>query len=122
MSKNFNVPYGPQSLSMFSANGYLSKPALIRLTGSKSSSGLKSGCKIGATLISGEGGILSHTNGSTLSGLQPDLSAFEALNADTAPIVDFPVVTDDYDLDHPTVGFSSIPDAIEDIRQGKVVI
>ncbi|KAF2283943.1 hypothetical protein GH714_017447 [Hevea brasiliensis] len=29
---------------------------------------------------------------------------------------------DEYDLDHPTDGFASIPEAIEDIRQGKLVI
>ncbi|XP_043720653.1 bifunctional riboflavin biosynthesis protein RIBA 1, chloroplastic-like isoform X3 [Telopea speciosissima] len=29
---------------------------------------------------------------------------------------------EEHDLDHPTAGFSSIPEAIEDIRQGKMVI
>ncbi|KAG0494673.1 hypothetical protein HPP92_005667 [Vanilla planifolia] len=29
---------------------------------------------------------------------------------------------DEQDLDSPTHGFSSIPDAIEDVRQGKLVI
>ncbi|KAI3707907.1 hypothetical protein L2E82_36835 [Cichorium intybus] len=34
----------------------------------------------------------------------------------------FPHDVDGYDLDQPTPGFSSIPDAIEDIRQGKMVV
>jgi hypothetical protein len=38
-----------------------------------------------------------------------------------APIIDgFSADDDELDLDLPTEGFSSIPEAIEDIRQGKV--
>lgn len=33
----------------------------------------------------------------------------------------FSVDGDEFDLDSPTAGFASIPEAIEDIRQGKVV-
>lgn len=32
----------------------------------------------------------------------------------------FPLENDEFDLDMPSEGFSSIPEAIEDIRQGKV--
>lgn len=88
-----------------------------------------------ATLVSGEGDLLSYTNGSnglankTLISdesvgieVQPDALAFGALSADTAPIISgFPVDNDEFDLDRPTEGFASVPEAIEDIRQGKVV-
>lgn len=86
-----------------------------------------------ATLISGGGNLLSHSNGNNvmisedLNGhesveleVQPD-EAFGALVADTVVTTNgFPVDDDEFDLDRPTEGFASIPDAIEDIRQGKV--
>lgn len=92
--------------------------------------------KTRATLVSGEGDLLSFTtdgNGlanKTLVGdesvgieIQPDAVAFGALTADIAPTTSgFPVDNDEFDLDRPTEGFASIPEAIEDIRQGKVVI
>ncbi|KAK3121997.1 hypothetical protein QOZ80_8BG0663780 [Eleusine coracana subsp. coracana] len=43
--------------------------------------------------------------------------------ADMAPVVDgFSADDDELDLDRPTEGFSSIPEAIEDVRRGKFVI
>ncbi|XP_048135730.1 monofunctional riboflavin biosynthesis protein RIBA 2, chloroplastic-like [Rhodamnia argentea] len=55
--------------------------------------------------------------------LQPDAVVFGALAADTAPIsTSFPIEDDEFDLDQPTTGFASVPEAIEDIRQGKIVV
>ena len=53
--------------------------------------------------------------------VQADAVALGTIAADMAPVVDgFSVDDDELDLDFPTEGFSSIPEAIEDIRQGKV--
>lgn len=61
---------------------------------------------------------------SDLSGgveLQSDAIILGALSADTASIASgFPVEGDEFDLDLPSEGFSSIPEAIEDIYNGKV--
>ncbi|VFQ96353.1 unnamed protein product [Cuscuta campestris] len=78
-------------------------------------------------LLSGQGDSSpSHLNGSIVSELatgteiQPD---FGALVPDLIPTPSgFPAHVDEYDLDCPTEGFSSIPDAIDDIRQGKMVL
>lgn len=103
-------------------------------TSSKLLLGNKGAVKIRATLVSGEGDLLSYTNGkdllenSTLDSdkpvgieMQPDALAFGSLSADTAPTTSgFPVNNDECDLDWPTQGFASIPEAIKDIRHGKV--
>ena len=53
--------------------------------------------------------------------VQADAAALVTITADMAPIIDgFSADDDELDLDLPTEGFSSIPEAIEDIRQGKV--
>jgi 3,4-dihydroxy 2-butanone 4-phosphate synthase/GTP cyclohydrolase II len=53
--------------------------------------------------------------------VQADAAALGTISADMAPIIDgFSADDDELDLDLPTEGFSSIPEAIEDIRQGKV--
>ncbi|KAL4277960.1 hypothetical protein GQ457_03G004430 [Hibiscus cannabinus] len=97
---------------------------------------IKSGVKTSAALISGEGNVLSYSNGKDAStngsifhdksvGIeaQQDTMAFATLAADTAPVNNgFPIDNDDFDLDRPTEGFASIPEAIEDIRQGKMVL
>ncbi|CAO2188628.1 unnamed protein product, partial [Urochloa humidicola] len=55
--------------------------------------------------------------------VQADAVALGTIAADMAPVVDgFSADDDELDLDSPTEGFSSIPEAIEDIRQGKYVI
>ncbi|XP_047060323.1 probable bifunctional riboflavin biosynthesis protein RIBA 1, chloroplastic isoform X1 [Lolium rigidum] len=55
--------------------------------------------------------------------VQADAAALGTISADMAPIIDgFSADDDELDLDLPTEGFSSIPEAIEDIRQGKYVI
>ncbi|KAG2316843.1 hypothetical protein Bca52824_019965 [Brassica carinata] len=59
-----------------------------------------------------EDDLLSFTNGSLVD---EDTAA-------PAPPNGFVAEDDDYELDLPTPGFSSIPEAIEDIRQGKLVV
>ncbi|KAL6661255.1 hypothetical protein ACP70R_000639 [Stipagrostis hirtigluma subsp. patula] len=55
--------------------------------------------------------------------VQADAVALGTIAADMAPVVDgFSADDDELDLDCPTQGFASIPEAIEDIRQGKFVI
>ncbi|KAG5529524.1 hypothetical protein RHGRI_030053 [Rhododendron griersonianum] len=88
--------------------------------------------------ISGEGNFLSYSINKAVSGLdnddkqanqpngteiQPDAVAFATLSAEMIPTsIGFYSVDDEFDLDRPTEGFSSIPEAIEDICQGKFVI
>ncbi|KAL7199786.1 hypothetical protein ACSBR2_021980 [Camellia fascicularis] len=55
--------------------------------------------------------------------IQLDAIAFGTLGAETTPATfGFPIDNDEFDLDYPTKAFSSIPEAIEDIRQGKMVV
>ncbi|XP_022740616.1 bifunctional riboflavin biosynthesis protein RIBA 1, chloroplastic-like [Durio zibethinus] len=94
--------------------------------------------KIRAALVSGEGDVLSYPNGNgVVAGktgfvngivdqptgieIQPDAIGFETLAAEVTPMTSG-FFSDEYDLDRPTQGFASIPEAIEDIRQGKLVI
>lgn len=109
---------------------------LIRLHGSKSSFYIKRVGKTRAAIVSDEGDLLSYSSGSNTAPngsfiqngsagieLQPDAIAFGTLTADTASIPSgFPIDDNEFDLDRPTEGFSSIPEAIEDIRQGKMVV
>lgn len=88
-------------------------------------------------VISGEGDLLSHPNNCTsprqydlLDKLveeptrispQRDTFAFETVSDEINPTIDgFFADRNEHELDCPTQGFSSIPEAIEDIRQGKV--
>ena len=89
-----------------------------------------------AALVFGEGDFLSYPNSNSVPGhsidnnkedqptgfeIQPDAVAFGAFSAEITPTsISFFTDEDEFDLDHPTEGFSSIPEAIEDIRQGKV--
>nr|XP_043623317.1 bifunctional riboflavin biosynthesis protein RIBA 1, chloroplastic [Erigeron canadensis] len=55
--------------------------------------------------------------------IQPDSISLGTLAAEITPSMNgFSTVAGEYDLDQPTAGFSSIPEAIEDIRQGKMVV
>ena len=87
----------------------------------------------GASSISGEGDVLSYPNDNIVSGqdmfvnqspgveLQPDAIGFGTLSAEITPSTGgFFADNDEYDLDRPTEGCASIPEAIEDIHQGKV--
>lgn len=128
-----NFVSGFPSTKSLLANGHSSYLAFVKLA-TKSSISIKGVGKTRATLISGEGDLLAYPNGNNLVAestgaddqlvgieLQPDAIAFGALAADTAPTTfGFSSDDDEFDLDSPTEGFSSIPEAIEDIRQGKV--
>lgn len=81
-----------------------------------------------ATLVSGGGGLVSHpdTNNVVIAKNLPgdESVGFEdqpngTLAEDTGLTGNFSDDEHD-DLDSPTPGFASIPEAIEDIRQGKV--
>ncbi|XP_077251200.1 bifunctional riboflavin biosynthesis protein RIBA 1, chloroplastic-like [Tasmannia lanceolata] len=63
------------------------------------------------------------TNISTSTETQADAILFGTIAAEITPSTDeFFVGNDEFDLDCPSDGFFSIPEAIEDIRQGKYVI
>ncbi|KAJ6353725.1 hypothetical protein OIU76_002697 [Salix suchowensis] len=88
-----------------------------------------------ASSITGEGDVLSYPNDIIVSGqdkfvnqspgveLQPDAIGSGTLSAEITPSTGgFFADNDEYDLDRPTEGCASIPEAIEDIHQGKMVI
>ncbi|OAY35779.1 bifunctional riboflavin biosynthesis protein RIBA 1, chloroplastic isoform X1 [Manihot esculenta] len=95
--------------------------------------------RLRASAIYGEDDILSCSENSRVSAqgtfvgkrlnqpsgieLQPDAIGFGTLSAEITPTTNafFPN-DDEHDLDRPTDRFASIPEAIEDIRQGKLVI
>ncbi|OMO84900.1 3,4-dihydroxy-2-butanone 4-phosphate synthase, RibB [Corchorus capsularis] len=134
-SKSFKLFNGLHNTNLFSANGYTADLALRQLR-SRSSFVIKSVGKTRAAIVSGEGDLLSYSNGNGAStngslfgdkfGIdsQQDATALGTLAADTAAISgnDFNIENDEFDLDRPTKGFASIPEAIEDIRQGKMVL
>lgn len=90
--------------------------------------------KSASALFSREANLLLSSAASTVacnalisnlsSGIQvhSDAVVLGALSADTAPITSVTVDRDEFDLDLPSQGFSSIPEAIEDILKGKVVL
>ncbi|EPS71304.1 hypothetical protein M569_03450, partial [Genlisea aurea] len=86
---------------------------------------------IQSALPSAEGDILRHYNGASNSSVggvevQSDSALLsEAFSADVTPINNgssFPLENDEFDLDIPSPGFSSVEDAIEDISKGKMVV
>ncbi|XP_042062776.1 bifunctional riboflavin biosynthesis protein RIBA 1, chloroplastic-like isoform X2 [Salvia splendens] len=96
---------------------------------------VKASGKIRSALFSSENGnvpqsaasdVASNALISDLSGgveIQSDSVALGALAADMAPTASgFPLESDEFDLDMPSEGFSSIPEAIKDIREGKMVV
>ncbi|XP_010484205.1 PREDICTED: bifunctional riboflavin biosynthesis protein RIBA 1, chloroplastic [Camelina sativa] len=101
-----------------------------------SSVSIKNTGKVKAAVISREDDLLSFTNGNaplSNESLIDDRTEEEeeanpvslgTLAADSAPAPanGFVAEDDDFELDLPTPGFSSIPKAIEDIRQGKFVV
>ncbi|KAJ0097248.1 hypothetical protein Patl1_28255 [Pistacia atlantica] len=111
LASSSQVYGGSRSVNLLSANGCTSDLLWSR----KLCLSFKNVGRITAALVSGEGEILSYpTNHTQSSGVevQPDALGFGTLAAED----------DEYDLDRPTEGFASIPEAIEDIRQGKFVI
>ncbi|GMJ03465.1 Arabidopsis thaliana riboflavin A1, riboflavin A1, RED FLUORESCENT IN DARKNESS 1 [Hibiscus trionum] len=110
-SKSFLSFNGLHRTNLFFANGYTSDLAFIRL-GHRSSFVIQSVGKTTTALRSGEGDLPSNSNGNGVS-----------KNADATSISNgFPIDDDEFDSDRPTEGFASIPEAIEDIRQGKMVV
>lgn len=121
----------------FTANGHITDLVSSNLPGQLCFS-LKRVGRARASLISGEGDLLSHPNGNGIPGqlafvnqkvnqpsrieLKPDAIGFGTLSAEITPSTPgaFFDNNDEYDLDHPTEGFASIPEAIEEICQGKV--
>ncbi|KAL1564632.1 Bifunctional riboflavin biosynthesis protein RIBA 1, chloroplastic [Salvia divinorum] len=96
---------------------------------------VKASGKIKSALFSGDNGSVPQSAGSDaasnalisdLSGgveIQSDSVALGALAADMVPTASgFPLESDEFDLDKPSEGFSSIPEAIKDIREGKMVV
>ncbi|KAK8619218.1 hypothetical protein V6N13_133184 [Hibiscus sabdariffa] len=73
----------------------------------------------GNGVVAGETGFVDGlVDHKTRIEIQPDVIGFGTLAAEIIPMTgDF--FDDEYDLDHPTEGFASIPEAIEDIHQGK---
>ncbi|KVH93401.1 3,4-dihydroxy-2-butanone 4-phosphate synthase, RibB [Cynara cardunculus var. scolymus] len=132
MITNFSSYNGLRFVNLSSFNGQTTE-AFLQLRCSKS----KGDGKLRASLlpIDGvDGGFpVNHTstngvekNGVSMSSgivIQPDSIALGTLSAETTPSMNgFVTGADEYDLDQPTSGFSSIPEAIEDIRQGKMVV
>ncbi|XP_057812516.1 bifunctional riboflavin biosynthesis protein RIBA 1, chloroplastic isoform X1 [Salvia miltiorrhiza] len=96
---------------------------------------IKASGKIKSALFSAENGSLPHSAGSDVASnalvsdisggveVQSDAVVLGALAADMAPTASgFPLESDEFDLDVPSEGFSSIPEAIKDIREGKMVV
>ncbi|KAL7003000.1 Bifunctional riboflavin biosynthesis protein RIBA 1, chloroplastic [Sarracenia purpurea var. burkii] len=122
-------------MKLFSANGCISNSFLIHTRG-KSFLGIKTDGTTKAALLSGEGDLRSYPNGINSAAnsallddlsagieIQPDAIAFGTLAAETTPAaIGFPIGNGEFDLDLPTEGFSSVPEAIEDIRKGKMVV
>ncbi|KAI3448245.1 hypothetical protein Pfo_004910 [Paulownia fortunei] len=117
--------------NMHSLNGVES----FKLPSGKVGLSIKASLKIKSALFSGEGNLLHHSAGSNVASsalisdvsggveVQSDSVVLGALSADTAPTTSgFPVENDEFDLDLPSEGFSSIPEAIEDILKGKMVV
>ncbi|KAK4340040.1 hypothetical protein RND71_041502 [Anisodus tanguticus] len=127
--KNFKLFNGLHSGDLYSVNG-VSSESFIRLN-ARAHLTIKNDVTIKSAFLSGEAGARSQSRGesSLLSSLstgtetQPDAVAFGTLAADVVPTTSgFPLDNDEFDLDRPTEGFSYVPEAIEDIRQGKMVL
>ncbi|KAI3889155.1 hypothetical protein MKW92_044278 [Papaver armeniacum] len=103
--KYFNWFNGLRCDNMVGANANTSNFSMIRLSNSREGSS-----RLRAAVVSGD-------EQAKLSG------AFETLAADMIPTTDdFFVDKDEPNWDTPTGGFASVDEAIEDIRQGKMVI
>ncbi|KAL6531698.1 Bifunctional riboflavin biosynthesis protein RIBA 1, chloroplastic [Orobanche minor] len=114
---------------------YLSKIESSKQPNAKVSLRIKASLNNKSEVFSDKGNILHHSAGSNvacnapisdLSGgveVQSDSVVLGALSADMAPTTSgFPLENDEFDLDLPSEGFSSILEAIEDINKGKMVV
>ncbi|PWA45948.1 bifunctional riboflavin biosynthesis protein RIBA 1, chloroplastic [Artemisia annua] len=134
MITNVSSNSGPHFVNLFSSNGHTSDVFLH--LGTRTSSKSKGDGRLRASLLPIDGGFPVNQkrinangvdkNGVSVSSgivIQPDSIALGTLSAETTPTMGgFSPGADEYDLDQPTAGFSSIPEAIEDIRQGKMVV
>lgn len=125
MITNFNSYNSLHSVNLISSNGHTSETFLHLST--KSFSKTKPDGRLRASLLPLDGGFNQKSiNGVGVSSgilIQPDSISLGTLSAETTPTMNsFSNGADEYDLDQPTTGFSSIPEAIEDIRQGKMVV
>ncbi|XP_073029631.1 bifunctional riboflavin biosynthesis protein RIBA 1, chloroplastic-like [Primulina eburnea] len=129
--KNFGLFNGLHHENIRSMNGLES----LNQWSGKVGFSIKASGKIKSIFFSEEDGADSHSNSSndakndvTINGLagikvQSDSVVLGALAADMVPTNSgFPVDNGEFDLDLPTPGFSSISEAIEDIREGKMVV
>ncbi|CAK9169694.1 unnamed protein product [Ilex paraguariensis] len=124
---------GLRSVNPVKANCYTSGLISIGLT-RKLCFSFKCDGRARAALVFGEGDPRPNINAGQrffineradpLTGIerQPDAIAFGTHAAEITPPTGFSNSDDEFDLDHPTEGFSSIMEAIGDIRQGKMVI
>ncbi|KAL3635322.1 Bifunctional riboflavin biosynthesis protein RIBA 1, chloroplastic [Castilleja foliolosa] len=83
------------------------------------------GAKVGSSNIKACLNVNNVAPNNAINGVevQSDSVVLGALSADMAPTSSgFPVDNDEFDLDLPSEGFSSIPEAIEDIKNGKMVV
>ncbi|KAL1831751.1 hypothetical protein ACET3Z_001402 [Daucus carota] len=121
---------GVQLVNLFNSNGFTSESS-CRMGGRLGFS-MKADGKVKSTLLPVNGSLFLvkksrknalHSSSSSGIKVQSDAVSLGTLSAETTPSgTNFPTDSDEYDLDHPTAGFSSIPEAIEDIRQGKMVV
>lgn len=112
MITNVSSLYDLHSQNSFSCNGHVTEAFLGTRLCSTSKTDFSIDCvqKNAANLSSG-------------IEMQPDSISLGTLAAEMIPSMNsFSIAADEYDLDRPTSGFSSVPEAIEDIRQGKMVV
>ncbi|RVX23250.1 Bifunctional riboflavin biosynthesis protein RIBA 1, chloroplastic [Vitis vinifera] len=116
----------------FAEHGYLLSGSVWSSINRQSCLSLKANGRGIAGLVSGNDGLLSYSSSSGMveedaffneQADQPEGTSFGTLAAEiTSTTSEFFYNNDELDLDCPTEGFSSVAEAIEDIRQGKFVI
>ncbi|CAK8530318.1 unnamed protein product [Lathyrus sativus] len=93
----------------------------------KFASGHNAAFRVKATLATGGGDLLSYPKNSNDVVIGKDLVVVDESNGTSTQdlgitSIFFPADDNEFDLDSPAEGFASIPEAIEDIRQGKMVV
>ncbi|XP_072972618.1 probable bifunctional riboflavin biosynthesis protein RIBA 1, chloroplastic [Typha angustifolia] len=118
----------PQVSFSVSRNIANTKPVDLRMVGSVASgrdggSGTVKRSTYANALLSQNNSVSDQDYPSANTLLQADAITHGTISSDMSLLADeFFVDNDELDLDYPTKGFSSISEAIEDIRQGKYVI
>lgn len=104
-------------MSPFAEHGYVLSGSVWSSIDRQSCLSLKANGRGVAALVSGNGGLLSYSNRNEQAN-KPNGTSFRTLAAEmTSAFCDN---NDEFDLDCSTGGLSSVAEAIEDIRQGKV--